>query len=58
MISQVHTHTYTLFNTHDNTDDHGRWRYIMFLSQVHTHKKSLFKTPDNTSANADGNTPY
>ena len=52
-IDQVHTHTYTLFNTQDKTDATSDGD-TSCSSVRYTHKHSLFNTQDNTEATADG----
>ena len=52
-VNQSGTHSYTLFNTHDNTDATGDGDKP-YSSVRYTHKHSLFNTQDNTDATADG----
>ena len=54
-VHQSGTHTYSLFNTHDNTDATADGD-TSCSSVRYTHIHSLFNTHDNTDATADGDT--
>ena len=52
-VNQSGTHSYLLFNTHDNTDATAD-RDKSYSSVRNTHIHTLFNTQDNTDATADG----